>query len=176
MYKSVQILVNTKKDTVEISSKPDAYFIFFFAVCLIGLFSLPFSEYRKEYFAYIGMLYLLVLTIFYFVKSIQKIIFENQTNIRVRKGFNSWNIPFESVTGGHTSYNKKISRASLESTHFLTFELKVNLADNPKFWIKNGKANIFYYGFRHWGDEQEKIRDKFNDILNEKGIPNLTQK
>jgi len=176
MYKSVEIHTDTNKDTIEISSKPDAYFIFFFAVCLIGICSLPFTKYHKDYYAYIGVLYMLVLTIFYFVKSLQKVIFENTSNIKIRKGFDTWNIPFESVTGGYTSYYKKTSRASLERTHFLTFELKTNLTDNPKHFINNGKASIFNYGFRHWGEEQEKIRDKFNDILNEKGIPNLTQK
>ena len=103
MYKSVEIHTDTNTDTIVISSKPEVYFIFFFTACLIGICSLPFSAFSKDYFAYIGVLYILVLTIFYFIKSIQKIIFENKTNIRIRKGFDSWNIPFESVTGGYTS-------------------------------------------------------------------------
>jgi hypothetical protein len=174
--KSVKVHTDNNLDTITISSKPEAFSIIFFIAFLIGLCSLPFTEYRNDYIAYISMLFPIGLAAYYFVISIQSIKFENKTTIRIRKGFDSWNIPFKSVTGGYTSYKKVISQSSLQITHYLNFELKVNLPDNKKHWIRNGTANIFHYGFSQWGKEQEKIWEKFNDILNEKDIPNFTPK
>lgn len=37
-------------------------------------------------------------------------------------------------------------------------------------------TNVFHYGFSHWGPKQQEIWDKFNRILKDKGIPNLTPK
>jgi len=168
------VKIQKDRNTIKISSKPSLYYIVFCIAGLIGLLSLPNSEYRHDYFAYIGLIFVIVLTAYYFVTCLQVTVFENKTNISVKKGFKKWNIPFEVVTGGYTSYKKYVSRASLERTHYLIFELKVNLPDNPKQWIRNGHANIFRYGFNEWGDEQNKIWDDFNTILNEKGIPNHT--
>lgn len=176
MYKSIKIHQTNNSEIIKISSKPQPYFILFFLVCLIGLSALPFSEYRYDYFAYLGLLFVLGITIYYFIGSVQSITFENKANIKVRKGFDSWTIPYEVVTGGFTSYKKSVSNQSLASTHFLSFELEVNLPDNKKHWIRNGKANIFHYGFDQWGKEQEKIWEKFNEILGVKEIQNLTVK
>jgi len=171
-FKSVKI--QKDKNTIKISSKPSFYYIVFFIAGLIGLFSLPHSEYRHDYFAYMGLIFVLVLTSYYFVTCLQETVFENKTNITVKKGFKKWNIPFEVVSGGYTSYKKFTSQASLERTHYLNFELKVNLPNNSNHWIRNGHANVFRYGFNEWGDEQNKIWDELNAILNEKGIPNQT--
>jgi hypothetical protein len=148
--------------------------VVFFVAFVIGLCSLPFTEYRNDFIAYVCILIPMGLAAYYFVISMQSVQFENKTHIRVRKGFSSWNIPFESVTGGYTSYKAVISRASLITTHYIDFELKVNLPDDKKLWIRNGTANVFHYGFSQWGKDEEKIWAKFNDILDEKGIPNLT--
>jgi hypothetical protein len=126
--------------------------------------------------AYVGVFFMLALSLGYFVTSMEGFAFENRTNIKVRKGFDRWNIPFEMVTGGYTSYNERTSRQSLQKTHFISLELKVDLPDNRKHWIRNGNANIFHYGFSRWGAEQEKIWEQFNFIIDEKGIPNLTPK
>lgn len=173
MFKPVNIHTDTKSGTIRISSRPAAFAIVLFIACLIGLCSLPFTEYRNDYFAYIGVFFVLGLTGYYSVISMQTILFENKTNIRVRKGFAAWDIPFDTVTGGYTTYHKRISRQSLARTHYLNFELQVNLPDNQSIGIRNGQANIFHYGFSYWGAEQEGIRKKINDILKEKGIPNL---
>lgn len=173
-YKSIKIHTDIKSNTIKISSKPELFSVIFFAAFVIGLCSLPFTEYRNDYIAYACMLFPMGLAAYYFVISTQSVQFENKTHIRVRKGFKSWTIPFESVTGGYTSYKKVISRSSLIGTHYLSFELKVDLPDNQEYWIRNGTANIFYYGFSQWGKEQEKIWKKVNDILDEKDIPNLT--
>ncbi len=176
LFKSVYIHTDANLGTIKISSKPDAYFIVFLIACLFGLCALPFTEYSNDYFAYISLIYVLVLTAYFCVVYTQVIIFEDKANIRVRKGFSRWNIPFEAVTAGYTTYEKRVSQASRERTHYLNFELKVNLPDNQKHSIRNGTANIFHYGFRYWGKEQDKIWDKFNDILKQKGIANLAQK
>jgi hypothetical protein len=174
LYKSIKIHTDIKSDTIKIYSKPEVFSVIFFAAFVVGLCSLPFTEYRNDYIAYVCMLFPMGLAAYYFVISTQGIQFKNKTNIRVRKGFSRWDIPFESVTGGYTSYKAVISRSSLIKTHYLSFELKVNLSDNKKHWIRNGAANIFHYGFSQWGKEQEKIWAQFNNILDEKGIPNLT--
>lgn len=173
-YKSVKVHADPASDVIRISSKPEFFAIVFFLAFAIGLCSLPFTKYRNDYIAYLCMLYPLGLTAKYFSVSIQEIRFENRTSIRVRQGFDRWVIPFESVTGGYISYEKAISRASLTATHYLNFELQVNLPDNKKHCIRNGTANIFHYGFSQWGREQERIWREFNRILDEKGIPNLT--
>lgn len=172
----VRIDTDIHRDRVKVSTKPEVWGIVFFVACLIGLVSLPFSAYRHDYMAYAGLCFMLVLSAGYFVTSIEGFVFENKTNIRVRKGFNRWNIPFEAVTGGYTSYNAQTSRQSLQKTHFLSLELKVDLPDNKKHWIRNGAANIFHYGFSRWGTEQEKIWEQLNRILDDNGIPNLTPK
>lgn len=176
MFKSVKIHTDNSLGTITISSRPAAYVIILFTACLMGLCSLPFSEYHTDYFAYISVFFVLGLSGYYAVISIQSTIFENKTTISIRKGFHRWTIPFDTITGGYTAYNKTVSRQSLAKTHYLNFELQVNLPNNQKYGIRNGKANIFHYGFNQWGEEQEKIREKFNDILEEKGIPNLTLK
>ena len=173
-YKSIKIHTDIKSDTIRIYSKPEAFSVIFFVAFTIGLCSLPFTEYRDDYVAYASILFPMGLAAYYFIISTQGVQFKNKTNIRVRKGFGSWNIPFESVTGGYTSYESVISRSSLIRTHYLSFELKVNLSDQKKYWIRNDTANIFHYGFSQWGKDEEKIWAKFNDILNEKDIPNLT--
>lgn len=173
MYRSVTIQTNAQLGTITISSKPEASTILLCIACLIGLCSLPFTEYHNDYLAYVGLLFVLGLTVYYAIISRQSAIFENKTHIRVRKGLDSWDIPFEAVTGGYTSYNESVSRQSLVKTHYLDFELQVNSPDNHRRWIRNGKANIFHYGFNQWGREQEIIRKKFNAILEEQGIPNL---
>lgn len=173
-YKSIKIHTDIKSDTIKISSKPEVFSVIFFAAFVIGLCSLPFTEYRNDYVAYVCMLFPIGLAAYYFVISTQSVQFENKTYIKVRKGFESWTIPFESVTGGYTSYKKAISRSSLIGTHYLSFELKAALPDNKEHWIRNGTANIFHYGFSQWGKGQEKVWKNFNDILDEKDIPNLT--
>jgi len=173
-YQSVKIHTDIKSDTIKIYSQPEMFSVIFFVAFVVGFCSLPFTEYRNDYIAYACMLFPLGLTTYYFVMSRQSIQLKNKTHIKVGKGFSSWNIPFESVTGGYTSYKAVISRSSLARTHYLSFEVKVNLPDNKKHWIRNGTANIFHYGFGQWGKEQEKIWWKFNEILDEKGIPNLT--
>lgn len=173
-YKLVKVDTDANLDIIKISSKPEVFSIVFLVAFLIGLCSLPFTEYRHNYFVYICMLYPIGLATNYFVIGIQDIRFENQTKISVRKGFDSWSIPFESVTGGYTSWEQVISKTSLTRTYYLSLKLKVNLPDNKKHRIRNGTANIFHYGFSQWGKEQEKIWRQFNNILNEKGIPNLT--
>ena len=176
MYKSVKIKRDNKSGNITISSKPEVGFIVFFLICFSGLSALPFSEYRNDYFAYFGLLFVLGITVYYFIGSIQKVTFKNETKITVRKGFIAWEIPFDVVSAGFTSYRKSVSKQSLASTHFLSFELQVNLPDNKKYWIRNGKANIFHYGFDQWGKEQERIWADFNEILDKKGIQNLTAK
>lgn len=173
-YKSIKVHTDIKSDTIKISSKPEVFSFIFFLAFVIGIFSLPFTEYRNDYIAYICMFFPMGLAAYYFAMSTQSVKFENKTYIRVRKGFKSWTIPFESVTGGYTSYRKVISRSSLIGTHYLSFELKVALPDNQEHWIRNGTANIFHYGFSHWGKEAEKVWAEFNNILDEKDIPNLT--
>jgi hypothetical protein len=168
------VYTDNNLDIIRISGKPEVFSAIFFIAFVIGLCSLPFTEYRNDYIAYICMLFPMGLAAYYFIISMQVVQFENKTKIRVRKGFKSWSIPFESVTGGYTSYKKVISRSSLIGTHYLSFELNVDLPDNKDHWIRNGTANIFHYGFSQWGKEQEKIWAKFNDILDEKDIPNLT--
>lgn len=174
MLRAVKIHTDSELDVIQIYSRPEWFSVVFFIAFLIGLCSLPFTEYRNNYIVYICMLYPMGLAINYFVISLQAITFENQTKIQVRKGFDSWDIPFEAITGGYTSYEKVITQANLTKTYYLDFELKVNLPDNKKHCIRNGTANIFHYGFSQWGQEQQKIWVKFNDILDEKGIPNLT--
>lgn len=176
MIKPVKIDVDTNLGTITISSRPKAFAIILFIASLIGLCSLPFSEYRHDYFAYSGLVFVMGLTLYYAAISIQRTVFENNTAIRVRKGFQRWKIPLEAVSGGYTTFNTRISRQSLARTHFLNIELQVDLPDNQKYWIRNGTANVFHYGFSQWGREQEQIREKFHDILDEKGIPILTPK
>jgi len=173
-FKPIVIRRDTKRDIIRISSRPEGFYFIFFTACLIGLCSLPFSSYRHDYFAYIGLLFVLGLTLVYFVGNVQGIVFENKTRVRVRKGFQSWTIPFDVVTGGFTSYEKYVSRSSLETTHYLKFELNVDLPKNPKQWIRNGSANLLFFGFDHWGTHQRELWDQFNAILDEKGIPNFT--
>ncbi|MFH7242678.1 MAG: hypothetical protein ACHWZW_07485 [Spirulina sp.] len=173
-YKSVTVHRNPNLDIIKISSQPEAFSIVFFIALLIGIVSLPFTEYRNNYMAYIGLLYPIGLVVGYFILSTQDAKFENKTKVSIRKGFDTWSIPFETVTGGYASCRVKTSQASLIKTYYLDFELRVNLPDNKKYSIRNGTANIFHYGFSQWGKEQEKIWAKFNEILDEKGISNLT--
>lgn len=170
MYKPVTIRTDAQEGIVNISSRPAAFAILLFAAGLIGLFSLPFTEYRDDYLAYAGLLFLVGLTAYYAVISSQSTTFANNTRISVRKGFRSWQIPFSKITGGYTSYEATVSRQSLAKTHYLNVELEVDLPDDPARWIRNGKANIFHYGFSQWGAEEEKIRAAFDAILAEKGI------
>lgn len=172
--KSVKVRMDANSDMIRISSSPEMFSIVFFVALLVGLFALPFTEYRNNYFVYICILYPMGLAAKYYTISIQDVRFENKSRIRIRKGLNTWSIPFESVTGGYTTYKKVVTQANLTRTYYLDFELKVNLPDNKKHYIRNGTANIFHYGFSQWGREQEKIWAKFNDILDGKDIPNLT--
>ncbi len=176
MFKPVNIVVDANLGTARISSRPQAFAILLFIASLVGFCALPFTEYRNDYFAYFGLLFVLGLILYYALISMQSTVFEDNTQVRVRKGFKRWNIPYEAVSGGYTAYNQRVSRQSLARTHFLTLELHVNLPENPKQWIRNGKANVFHYGFSQWGREQEEIREKFHAILTEKGIPILTPK
>lgn len=176
MFKSIKIHTDINSDTIKIHSKPEVFSVVFFMVFVVGLGLLPFTEYRSNYVVYICMLFPMGLAAYYFVMSMQGVRFKNKTEVRVRKGFDSWNIPFESITGGYVLCKEVVSRSSLVTTYYLNFELKVDLPDNKKRWIRNGAANIFHYGFSQWGKEQEKIWEKFNDILEEKDIPNLTER
>lgn len=176
MFKPVNIHTDPISGTIKISSRPEAYVIVLFLAGLMGLCALPFTEYRNDFIAYISLFFILGLTGYYSVISIQSIIFENKTHISVRKGLAKWTIPFDAIRGGYTTYNEKVSRQSLARTHYLNLELQVNLPDNPKHRIRNGKANLFHYGFSHWGPEQERIRQKIHTILTEKGVPILTLK
>lgn len=172
--KPVAIRADPRSDTIKISSRPEIFALILGAAGFTGLCVLPFTEYRNDYFAYIGMLFIITLTGYYVFNSIQVISFENRTNIHVRQGILAWNIPFESVTGGYTSYNVFTSGKSHDKTHFLSFRLKVDLPDNKRRSIRNGTATVFHYGFSQWGAEQEKLWQQFNDILDDKGIQNLT--
>ncbi len=174
MFKSIKIKEDADSGNVKISSRPQSYAFILSLAIIVGLSVLPFTEYRNDYLAYIALVFVFGLTIKYFMQSTQSVTFENKTHVKVRKGFITWVISFDSVSGGYTSYKKKFSRQSSTSIHFLSFELRVDLPDNSKHWIRNGKANIFHYGFDQWGKEQEKIWAKFNEILDKNGIPNLT--
>lgn len=176
MFKAVNIHTDTRSGTIKISSRPEAYAIALFLAGLMGLCALPFTEYRNDFIAYISLVFVLGLTGYYGVISMQSVIFENKTHIRVRKGFISWVIPFEAVTGGYTTYNKRVSRQSLARTHYLNVELQVNLPDHQSHRIRNGKANLFHYGFSQWGPAEEKIRQEIHAIFTENGIPILTLK
>lgn len=176
MLRKVSIHEDVSSGIIKISSRPEGFAILLFMAALIGVCALPFSKYRDDYFAYVGLLYLLGLVVYYWIISIQSTTFEKKEVIKVRKGFKSWQIPFGVVKGGYTSYEKKVSRQSLQATHFLNFELQVDLPDNSEQWIRNGKANVFHYGFSQWGPKQQEIWNRFNRILKEKGIPNLSEK
>lgn len=176
MFRKVTIHEDTNSGVISISSRPEGFAVLLFIAALIGIFALALSEDKNDYFAYAGLLFLLGLVGYYFVISIQSVTFEKRDVIKVRKGFKSWQFPFESVSGGYTSYEKRVSRQSLQATHFLSFELQIDLPDQPGHWIRNGKANVFHYGFSQWGPKQQEIWDKFNRILNDKDIPNLTAK
>lgn len=173
-YKSVTIKFDPSNGTTRIASKPETFFLIFFFVLLTGLICLPFSSYKNDFFAYAGLLFVFGLTICTFLSSIQIILFDKSC-IRVRKGFKSWYIPLNLVKGGYTVYKKSTSRASLESTHFLNVELKVDLPNDKNKWIRNGSANIFHYGFNTWGSDQNQLWDKFQDIFEANGIPILTK-
>lgn len=176
MLKAVNIHTDTRSGAIKISSRPEAYVIVLFLAGLIGLCVLPFTEYRHDFIAYISLVFVLGLTGYYVVISMQSTIFENKTHIRVRKGLAKWTIPFDTVAGGYTTYNKRVSRQSLARTHYLNVELQVNLPDHQRHRIRNGKANVFHYGFSQWGPAEEKIRQKIHAILTEKGIPILPLK
>ncbi len=176
MFKPVNIHTDTKLGTIKISSRPEAYVIVLFLAALMGICALPFTGYRNDFIAYISLFFVLGLTVFYGVISRQSVIFENQTHISVRKGLAIWIIPLDAVTGGYTTYNERVSRQSLARSHYLNVELQVNLPDHQRHRIRNGKANIFHYGFSQWGLSQEKIRQEIHAILTEKGIPILTLK
>lgn len=176
MFRKVSINENINSGVIRISSRPEGYAILLFMAALIGVCALPLSKYRDDYFAYVGLLYLLGLVAYYFIISIQSVTFVKKDTIVVRKGFRSWQFPFEAVSGGYTSYEKRVSRQSLQATHFFNFELQVDLPENSKQWIRNGKANVFHYGFSQWGSKQQELWNKCNDILNDKGIPNLSSK
>ena len=176
MLRKVSIHENVNSGVIKISSRPEGFVIPLFIASLIGICALPSTEYRDDYFAYVGLLYLLGLVVYYFIMSIQSVTFKKKEVIKVRKGFKSWQFPFEVVSGGFTSYEKRVSRQSFQTTHFLNLELQVDLPDDSSQWIRNGKANVFHYGFSHWGPKQQEIWDKFNRILKDKGIPNLTPK
>jgi uncharacterized protein YpuA (DUF1002 family) len=92
----------------------------------------------------------------------------------VRKGFRKWQIPFDSIVGGYVAYKKRTRAQSPDVTHFVDIELKVTLPDNKKNWIRNGYANIFNYGFDRWGDEQQKIWDELNRVLEKNDIKDLS--
>ncbi len=176
MIKSVNIYEDAKAGVSRVSSRPETFAIALFMASLIGLAILPFTAYQDDLFAYVGIFFLLGLTGYYFVISIQVVTFEQKTQIKVRKGFRAWSIPLDAVTAAYTSYQERTSRQSLQKTHFLNVELQVNLPDKPKHWIRNGNANVFHYGFNHWGAEQEQIRKKFDRIFAEMGIPKLSPK
>lgn len=176
MFKSVKIKEKPETGIIRISSRPELFAFVLFLASLMGICFLPSTAYRDDYFAYGGLLFLLGLTLYYFIISIQQVTFENKTRVKIRKGWKSWIIPFSAIQGGYTTYRKKTSRQSLQSTHFLNLILKVDLPDDPSHWIRNGKANIFHYGFNQWGVKQEEIWNKLNRILEEKGIPVLTSK
>ncbi|MBT34293.1 MAG: hypothetical protein CMO01_31900 [Thalassobius sp.] len=175
MYKLIKIHADTKLDTINISSRPQASFVLLLLACFAGLCTIPFTDFRNDIFSYVGVFFVFGGTLYYLVTNFQIVTFENKTNIKVRKGFSTWNIPFESVTGGYTTYYQRKNQKSLETTHFLNFELQVNLPENKYNWVKNGTTNIFHYAFSHWGHDQEDIWKKLNNILDEKGIPNHTK-
>jgi hypothetical protein len=171
----VKFKTDHSNNSVMIYTRPQAYFVVVFLACLIGLCYLPFSEFKNDYFAYVGLLFVITLFTYYFITNNQSVCFEKNLLVKVRKGFSHWIIPVTAIKGGYTSYHKASSQQTRENTHFIDFELKVNLPDNHKHWIRNGTANIFSYGFHTWGSEQIKIWDKFNQILRDNKIPVLTQ-
>ncbi len=170
----VKFKTNQANDSVTIYTKPEAYFVVVFLACVIGLCCLPFSSFKNDYFAYLGLIFVLVLLTYYFVTNNQSVCFQKNQHIKVRKGITHWSIPVTVIEGGYTSYRMLSSQQTRENTHFLEFELKVNLPDCHKHRISNGIANIFTYGFHHWGSEQNKLWEKFNQILRDNSIPVLT--
>ena len=170
----VKFKTNHTKNSVTIYTRPEAYFVVVFLTCVMGLCCLPFSDFKNDYFAYIGLIFALVLFIYYFVTNNQSVCFQKNQRIKVRKGITHWSIPVTVVEGGYTSYRMLSSQQTRENTHFLDLELKVNLPDSHKHRISNGIAHIFSYGFHHWGSEQDKVWDKLNQILRDNNIPVLT--
>ncbi|UZR97702.1 hypothetical protein [Chondrinema litorale] len=175
MYKLVKIHKDNNLDTIKISSRPQAGFVLLLLACLAGLCTIPFTDYRNDFFSYVGVFFVFGGTLYYLVTNFQVTTFENKTNIKVRKGFSTWQIPFDCVSGGYTNYYKKVTRQSGNTTHFLDLELHVSLPENKNQWIRNGKANVFNYAFSNWGYEQQNTWEKLNEILDEKGIPNYTK-
>lgn len=176
MLKAVNIRENAKRGTFTITSRPAGFSILFFLAGLVGLGLLPTSEYRGDYLAYGGLLFIVGLSVYYFVMSSQVVVFQAEVQVRVRHGFAVWTIPFDAISGGFTTYQEKVSRQSLAKTHFLDLELRVNLPDHRAHRIRNGTANVFHYGFSYWGPEQESIRAKLHHLLKAQNIPLVARK
>jgi len=167
----VKIKTNQTDKSVTIYVRPDAYFTAIFMACLIGLGYLPFSDFKFDYYAYVGLTFVIFLMIYYFISCNQSVCFVKNSCLSVRKGFRRWRIPLSAIKSGYTAYRKVTSQPTRLNTHFIDIELKVNLPDNPKHWIRNGHANIFSYGFHYWGAAQNTLWDQINQILNDNNIP-----
>jgi hypothetical protein len=175
MLPPVKVKHDKKAGRIIIKSVPELFGLVFFSVGLAALCSLPFSEYHKDPSAYFGVLFIVGLAGYYIIIGFQAVTFERGKPIGIRKGFEKWTLPFEAVSGRYTVYEKRVSNQSHNVTYYFDLELEVDLPNNPKQWIRNGKANAFHYGFSNWGSLEQRIWDTVNAGLDDLGIPDLTE-